>query len=79
MGVRVSSNRRGVELDWDEVGDGKVTVYAQGADGKWHNTNEMDNDGQALVSYPADFKGESLIEVRAADGTVVDTGTISVG
>ena len=79
MGVRISNERQGVELEWDEVTDEKVTVYAKGSDGKWHNTNEMDNDGHALISYPADHKGESLIEVRDADGTVVDSGTISVG
>jgi len=79
MAVRISNERQGVELEWDETGDDQVTVYAQGEDGSWHNTNQMGNDGRALVSYPANFTGESLVEVRTADGTVVDSGTIKIG
>jgi hypothetical protein len=77
--VRISSERQGVELEWDETSSDNVTVYAQGDDGEWHNTSEMSNDGKALVSYPAGFRGESLVEVRSADGTVIDSGTIKVG
>lgn len=78
MAVRISNERQGVELEWDEITDDDVTVYAQGEDGSWHNTNSMSNDGRALVSYPAKFRGESLVEVRAGDGTVIDSGTIKI-
>ena len=80
MAVTLGTERKGVEVKWTEgIGDQKVTVYAQGEDGKWHNTAEMKSDGYALLAYPADFKGSSLVEVRAADGSVLDSGTIKVG
>lgn len=78
MAVRISNERRGVELEWDETGDEPVTVYAEGEKGDVHNTAEMPNDGHALVSYPADFEGESKVEVRNAHGDVIDSGTITV-
>lgn len=80
MTVTVNVERKGVEVNW-EAGDSSdaVKVYAQGSDGRWHNTAEMPNDGHALLSYPADFEGDSLVEVRNAAGDVVDSGTISVG
>jgi hypothetical protein len=55
-----------------------VQVFAQGQDGDWSNTAVMPNDGLAALSYPHDFKGESYVEVRALDGTLVDSGTIKV-
>lgn len=79
MTVRLSVERKGVEVDWDETGDEEVTVYAKGEDDKWHNTSEMKNDGRAALSYPKDFKGASLIEVRNAAGDVLDSGTVNVG
>lgn len=55
-----------------------VQVFAQGQDGDWSNTAVMPNDGLAALAYPTDFKGESYVEVRKLDGTLVDSGTISV-
>ena len=55
-----------------------VQVFAQGQEGDWSNTAVMPNDGLAVLSYPQDFKGESYIEVRALDGSLVDSGTIKV-
>jgi hypothetical protein len=55
-----------------------VQVFAQGQSGDWSNTPVMPNDGLAALAYPKDFKGESYIEVRGLDGTLVDSGTISV-
>jgi len=80
MAVTINVERKGVEVNW-EPGDstGMVQVYAQGLDGKWHNTAEMPNDGKAVLSYPSDFSGESLVEVRDENGEVLDSGTISVG
>lgn len=79
MPVTSNVERKGVEVKWDETSDGTVTVYAKGPDGKWHNTSEMPNDGFAALSYPADFKGSSDVEVRDADGNVLSSGTIDVG
>jgi hypothetical protein len=55
-----------------------VQVFAEGQDGDWSNTSVMPNDGLAVLSYPKDFTGESYVEVRALDGTLVDSGTITV-
>ena len=55
-----------------------VQVFAQGQEGDWSNTAVMANDGLAVLSYPKDFKGESYVEVRALDGSLVDSGTITV-
>lgn len=55
-----------------------VQVFAQGQEGDWSNTAVMPNDGLAVLTFPQDFKGESYVEVRALDGSVVDAGTIKV-
>jgi len=56
-----------------------VQVFAQGQEGDWSNTAVQPNDGLALLSYPKGFKGESYVEVRGLDGSLVDSGTIEVG
>lgn len=55
-----------------------VQVFAQGQDGDWSNSSVMKNDGLAALVYPLKFKGESYVEVRALDGSLVDSGTIVV-
>ena len=55
-----------------------VQVFAQGQDGDWSNTAVQPNDGLALLRYPSGFSGESYVEVRALDGTLIDSGTITV-
>ena len=78
MGVYLNSERKGVSLTWDNTGDQEVTVYATGEGGDVHNKLPQKNTGEAGVFYPVDFKGESTIEIRDADGNVVDEGVISV-
>jgi hypothetical protein len=56
-----------------------VQVFAQGQDGDWSNTAVQPNDGLAVLTYPKGFTGESYVEVRALDGSLVDSGTIEVG
>lgn len=81
MAVEVNVERKAVEVKWDEAASeaSPVVVYALGSDNEWHNTAEMPNDGRAALSYPADFEGSSLVEVRDLDGNVIDSGTIEVG
>jgi hypothetical protein len=55
-----------------------VQVFAQGQDGDWSNTPVLANDGLAVLTYPEGWTGESYVEVRALDGTLVDSGTITV-
>jgi hypothetical protein len=53
-------------------------VFAQGQDGDWSNSAVQPNDGLAFLSYPKGFAGESYVEIRALDGRVIDSGTITV-
>ena len=55
-----------------------VQVFAEGQEGDWSNTAVMPNDGLAVLTFPEDFEGESYVEVRALDGSVVASGTITV-
>ncbi len=80
MTVSVNTVRTDVEVSWDP-GDyeGEVRVFATGDEGDVHNTEFGPNDGKASLSYPEGFVGDSEIEVRDADGNVIDSGSISVG
>lgn len=81
MSLRVNSERKGISLSWDETAEAgfaeEVTVYATGEEGDVHNKLPQKNTGEAGVFYPASFAGESLIEVRNGEGTIVSE-TISV-
>lgn len=79
MSVRVNTERKGISLVWDEVDDSQeVTVYATGEGGDVHNKLPQKNNGEAGVFYPGDFSGSSHVEIRDADGNVIDEGDISV-
>jgi hypothetical protein len=79
MAVSLNSERKGVSLIWDNVDpEQEVTVYATGEGGDVHNKLPQKNTGEAGVFYPANFSGVSTIEVKDADGNVVDEGEISV-
>lgn len=78
--VTINTERKAVEVRWDSNGTGPetITLFATGEEGDVHNTLELPNDGLAPVSYPFDFSGSSYIEIRDADGNVLDSGTIQV-
>ena len=81
MTVVLNTTRKGVSLTWDvaEGDEGKdVTVYATGEGGDVHNKVPQKNTGEAGVFYPGDFSGKSDIEIRDADGNVLDKGSITV-
>lgn len=78
MTVRLNTERKGVSLVWDNTSDAEVTVYATGEGGDVHNKLPQKNTGEAGVFYPGDFSGSSHIEVRDADGNVVDEGDITL-
>lgn len=78
MGVYLNSERKGVSILWDNTDDQEVTVYATGEHGDVHNKLPQKNNGEAGLFYPADFSGESTIEIKNAAGEVVDEGVISV-
>ena len=78
LAVRVNTERKGISLVWDNVGDQEVTVFATGEQGDVHNKLPQANNGQAGVFYPGTFSGTSHIEIRDADGNVIDEGDITV-
>ncbi len=78
MSVKLNTERKGVSILWDETGDQEVTVYATGEEGDVHNKLPQPNSGEAGLFYPADYSGSSHIEIRDADGNVLDSGEIAV-
>lgn len=79
MAVRLNSERKGVSILWDEVDESQeVTVYATGEQGDVHNKLPQPNNGEAGLFFPADFSGSAHVEIKDADGNVVDSGTIEV-
>lgn len=82
MAVRLNTQRKGVSILWDNVGDEQaladVTVFATGEEGDVHNKLPQPNTGEAGLFYPADFSGSSHVEVRDAEGNVLDSGDITV-
>ena len=82
MTVRLNDNARdGYTIRWDVVEGGEedeVTVYAVGEAGDVHNKLPQKNTGVAGVFYPEGFSGKSFIEIRDAEGNVLDSGEITV-
>lgn len=81
MTVTLNTERKGVSILWDSNGSDaeEVTVYAKReGDPLLHNKAPVPNSGEAGLFYPVDFSGSSDIEIRDADGNVLDSGTITV-
>lgn len=80
MPVEINVERKAVEIKWDPSDyEGNVKVLAVGEAGDIHNTSNMPNDGKAVLSYPADFSGESAIQiVGVEDDQLVDEGSIEI-
>lgn len=79
MAVRLNTERKGVSLVWDNVDESQqVTVFATGEHGDVHNKLPQANNGEAGVFFPGDFSGSSHIEIRDAEGNVVDEGSIEL-
>ena len=81
MAVKLNSERKGVSIVWDVVEGGEedeVTVYAVGEDGDVHNKLPQKNTGEAGLFYPGTFSGSSFIEIKDAEGNVLDSGEITL-
>jgi hypothetical protein len=82
MTVRLNDNARdGYRIVWDVAEgdeDKEVTVYATGEKGDVHNKAPQKNTGGAGVFYPEGFSGSSHVEIRDADGEVLDEGDYRV-
>lgn len=82
MAVRLNDPARdGYTIHWDVAEgdeDKEVTVFAVGEKGDVHNKAPQKNTGTAGVFYPDGFSGTSQIEIRDADGNVLDQGEVAV-
>lgn len=80
MPVEINVERKAVEIKWDPSDyDGNVKVVATGEAGDVHNTSDMPNDGKAVLSYPSDFSGVSVVQVIGVDDdAIVDEGDITI-
>jgi hypothetical protein len=82
MTVRLNDPARdGYTIHWDVAEgdeDKEVTVYATGERGDVHNKAAQKNTGTAGIFYPDGFSGSSQIEIKDADGNVLDSGEVSV-
>lgn len=79
MAVRLNTERKGVSILWDEVDeDQEVTVYATGEAGDVHNKLPQPNNGEAGLFFPADFDGDVHVEIRDANGNVLEAGDFSL-
>lgn len=80
MPVEINVERKAVEIKWDPSDyDGNVRVVATGEAGDVHNTSDMPNDGKAVLSYPAEFSGNSVVQVLGVDDdAIVDEGDITI-
>lgn len=82
MAVRLHDNARdGYAIVWDVAEgdeDKEVTVFATGEKGDVHNKAAQPNNGRAGLFYPDGFSGSSHVEIKDAEGNVLDEGDISV-
>ena len=81
MSVGISLERKALQVTWEPGDyDGEVQLFFTNPGNleDVSNTDARANDGDALVSVPYNFSGEINCEVKALDGTVVDSGVLSV-
>lgn len=81
MAVKLSFDRKAVEITWDatKVKGPRVRIVAtnQADLSDYSIRTNVDNDGRAVLTYPADYIGSSLIVVEGA-GQSRDEGTIDI-
>lgn len=81
--VEINVDRQAVEITWDKdlVDGDTVSIRSENPDAVNDDdrvsTRNADNDGRAVLTYPADYHGSSEVTVTGSDGGE-DTGTISV-
>jgi len=79
--VEVDLTRKAVNLSWDtEVATGDTVDLRCTNPNNLEDVSTRDglnNDGFAVVTFPADYSGECMVEITGSDGGV-DTGTIEV-
>lgn len=80
MAVRVSEERKAVVLTYDTdlvQGEG-ITIKAQNtATGDVGSRSEQNNDGEAVLFFPADFTGSDVVVIEGSAGGV-DSGEVEI-
>jgi hypothetical protein len=80
MTVEQDVTRKAVSITWDTeaVQGDTVTIRLVNPDSEGDiSTKDDRNDGQSVVTYPADYAGSTDVTVTGSDGGE-DTGTITV-
>ena len=78
MAVEVDQTRKAVNIKWDAnaLNGDTVDLKAESADDVSTRPSIV-NDGYAVVTYPADYTGESHVTITDEDGNV-EEGTVTV-
>ena len=79
MAVELSNDRKAVEITWDAsaLSGKKVTIKCVNPDGGDVSTRKTENDGKAVITFPAGYSGETHVTVTDMGGRE-ETGTIEV-
>lgn len=79
MAVELSLDRKAIEITWasDVVKGKRVHIRCVNPDGGDVSTLDTKNDGRAVITFPADYSGDTEVTVRGS-GNSYDWGMISV-
>jgi hypothetical protein len=79
MAVELSNDRKAVEITWDSslVNGKKVEIRCVNPENQDISTRKTENDGKAVITFPADYSGMCHVTVVGA-GDTEDSGTIFV-
>lgn len=79
MAVELSLDRKAVEITWDKdaLNGKKVEIRCVNPDNMDVSTKTTANDGRAVITFPKEYSGETVVYVSGA-GSTVETGTIEV-
>lgn len=79
MAVELALDRKAVEITWDKnaLNGNKVEIRCVNPENLDVSTKKTANDGRAVVTFPKDYSGETVVYVTGA-GNTVETGKIEV-
>ena len=79
MAVELALDRKAVEITWNAKAlDGHmVDIVCVNPANEDVSTRRTENDGRAVLTFPADYSGKTEVFVTA-DGSEVETGFIEV-
>ena len=77
--VGISLERKGVQVTWDaSLSTEKEAQLFFSRNGDVSNTDPRANDGDALVSVPYTFSGQTHLQVKDLAGNIIDEGDLTI-